>query len=447
MMQTGATNSYSLDPLAAFGVGFEDLPILISDGMGVESATIVTKLADNPDLLPGFSWDRAIVITAQTGGEYESTRRLRQNYILPMLRDLGVRTVQVARAGAKEEDGVIVLDDTREPYTVYIEGAYTLEQELRKAGVVPAYGGEHICSIKSKAVPIETWRSQEFGEQPYRHIFGYSAKEQSRIASSTAAVVKRNNKALKSGHLRPHRMLLGYNAQEQSRIINSRRHDRSFCICEYPLDFWGMDRGDCIEYLHDRFGVIWRKSACRFCIFCAVGQDSLARWREEARGAGESMFTEYIALCLNPRSTLFRSGSMYSFIERDGNDEALAHFQHKLEASSYALYEVRRLYYAKGRADRAVERLANGTRLEMDREWESRSQGLALKEQHGIAYAYVQEREPDSYPAFEHFLVVAPDEVDSKTRYGFDKFDAKWNSLNPLYAESNGQGELFALAA
>src|SRR5215207_7266962 len=49
-------NSYELDPLAAFGVGFDELPILISDGMGVESATIIAKLADDPGLLPGFSW-------------------------------------------------------------------------------------------------------------------------------------------------------------------------------------------------------------------------------------------------------------------------------------------------------------------------------------------------------------------------------------------------------
>lgn len=438
-------NSYELDPLAAFGVGFDELPILISDGMGVESATIIAKLADDPGLLPGFSWERAIVITAQTGGEYESTRQLRQKYILPILRDLGVRTVQVARAGAHEEDGVVILDDTREPYTAYIEGAYTLERELRTAGVVPAFGGEHICSLKSKVAPIETWRSQEFGGNAYRHIFGYSSGEQGRISNSTGAVIKRNNKALKAGALRPHRMFLGYNAGEQPRIIKARRYNNCYCIPEYPLDYFGMDRGDCFDYLLDRFRVVWKKSACRFCVFCAVGRDSLERWREEARGAAESMFTEHIALCINPRNTLFRKGSMYSFVEADGNEEALAHFYQKLETTTYGLYEVRRLYYAKGKADRAVEKLAQGTREEMDREWEARSAGLTLREEHGIGYAYVQEREPDTYPAFEHFFVVAPDEVETKTRYGFEKFNAKWEALNPLHGRR--QGDLFAAAA
>ena len=282
-MATAASqfNSCALDPLASFGVGFDELPILISDGMGVESATIIARLADDPELLPGFSWERAIVITAQTGGEYESTRRLRQNHILPLLRDLGVRTVQVARAGAREEDGVVVLDDTREPYTVHIEGAYTLERELRRSGVVPAFGGEHVCSIKSKAVPIETWRAHEFGTGAYRHVFGYSAGEQGRIEKATGAIIRGNNKSLKAGLVRPHRMFLGYNSREQSRIAKARSYRSSYCVPEYPLDVLGMDRGDCLEYLLDRFGVVWKKSACRFCVFCAVGRESLERWRED----------------------------------------------------------------------------------------------------------------------------------------------------------------------
>ncbi|HEX8096919.1 MAG TPA: hypothetical protein VF507_02730 [Pyrinomonadaceae bacterium] len=421
-------NSYSLDPLKAFGVGFEDLPILISDGMGVESATIVAKLADDPGLLPGFSWERAIVITAQTGGEYKSTKRLRERHILPILRDLGVRTVQVARHGPKEEDGITVLDDTPEPYTVYIQGDYTLEQELRTSGIVPSFGGVHTCSIKSKAVPIETWRFNEFGAKPYRHVFGYSSQEQGRMTDADRAVIKRNDKALS---IIPHRMFLGYNSSEQKRIKEARSYDTEYCINEYPLGAWGMDRGACIEYLLDRFGVVWKKSACRFCVFCKVNEDSLRRWREECEGAGESLFTEYISLCMNPRGTLFRNGSMYSFIERDGNEGAMAHFYDLLDRSRWGLFEVRRIYSKKGKAMRAVEKLREGTRTEMERLFEQESKGLTLKEEHGIGYAYVQEREAEVYPAFEHFKVVAPADVNSKTHFGFDHFNAKWNALNP----------------
>lgn len=421
-------NSYAFDPLAAFGKPFEELPILISDGMGVESAAIIAKLADNPGLLPGFSWERAIVVTAQTGGEYESTRHLRERYILPIFRDFGVRTVQVARRGPKQEDGITVLDDTTEPYTVYIEGDYTLERELRTSGVVPAFGGDHLCSMKSKGKVIDTWRAQEFGEGAFRQVWGYSAGEKGRIESSNQSVTARNDKALT---LAPHRLFLGYNAKEQKRITKAKQFATSYCIPEYPLDTWGMDRGDCLEYLLERFGVVFRKSACRFCVFCSVNDDAKARWREEAKGAGESMFTEYIALCMNPRSTLFSRGSMASIIEEDGNEEAQAHFEELLQKTKWGFYEVRRIYSKKGKAMRAVEKLAEGERLEMDRLWERESSGLTLREEHGIAYAYAQEREAETYPAFEHYYVVAPSDVDSKTQFGFDHFNAKWNAMNP----------------
>jgi hypothetical protein len=420
-------NSYTFDPLVAFGLTYEDLPILISDGMGVESATIIAKLADNPDLLPGFSWDRAIVITAQTGGEYKSTKRLREQHILPILRDLGVRTVQVARHGPKEEDGITVLDDTTEPYTVYIQGDYTLEQELRSSGVVPAFGGTHVCSIKTKAKVLETWRFNEFGARPYRHIFGYSSTEQSRMADANKAVIKSNDKALS---VQPHRMILGYNSSEKPRIEEARKYNTEYCINEYPLALWEMDRGDCLEYLQEKFGVVWKKSACRFCVFCSINEDAMQRWREEAEGAGESLYTEYLSLAMNPRSTLFRKGSMYSFIEADGDEAALSHFYALLDKADWGLFEVRRIYSKKGKAMRAVEKLHEGSRTEMSRLFEQYSQGLILKEEHEIGYAYIQERIEDTYPTFEHFLVVAPSDVNSKTRYGFDHFNTKWNALN-----------------
>jgi hypothetical protein len=97
---------------------------------------------------------------------------------------------------------------------------------------------------------------------------------------------------------------------------------------------------------------------------------------------------------------------------------------------------------------RAVEKLREGTRSEMEKLFEQESKGLTHKEEHGIGYAYAQEREEEVYPAFEHFKVVAPAYVNSKTRYGFDHFNAKWNAVNPggKYFPITGapQGELFA---
>jgi hypothetical protein len=58
---------------------------------------------------------------------------------------------------------------------------------------------------------------------------------------------------------------------------------------------------------------------------------------------------------------------------------------------------------------------------------------LASRSEHGISYAYEIERVMESYPAFESFYVCAPATVPSKTRYGFDWFDEKWNDLNPAH--------------
>lgn len=59
--------------------------------------------------------DELVVISAQTGDEYEDTRQLVETYILPLLRAHRVRYVQVARKDAVEADGIVVLDDTDVP--------------------------------------------------------------------------------------------------------------------------------------------------------------------------------------------------------------------------------------------------------------------------------------------------------------------------------------------
>ena len=71
-----------------------------------------------------------------------------ERHILPRMRAHHIRYVQVARAGHLEADGIIVLDDTREPRNVYLDGSYKLSQELRAAGTVPQFAGEHRCSLK-----------------------------------------------------------------------------------------------------------------------------------------------------------------------------------------------------------------------------------------------------------------------------------------------------------
>src|SRR5215213_2041702 len=158
----------------------KNLPVYLSYGLGVEGTAIILRWLDEKGSRD-FGLSDLTVITAQVGEEWDDTAEDVTNHILPRLRDQGIRYVQVARAGHLEEDGIEVLDDSRQPYVVYHQGAYKLSDELMLAGTVPQFGSVHTCSLKFKAWPIETWLEDELAGRPFRHFFGYNADETSRI--------------------------------------------------------------------------------------------------------------------------------------------------------------------------------------------------------------------------------------------------------------------------
>ena len=406
-----------------------ELPVFLSYGMGVESTAILLRWL-NDEVSRDFDLSRLTVITAQTGDEYDDTAEDVTRHILPRMRDAGLRFVQVARAGHLEEDGIEVLDDTRSPFVVYHQGAYKLSDELMLAGTVPQFGSVHTCSLKFKAWPIETWLEDELGGQPFRQFFGYNADETGRIERSEASTALRNARDARSAP-GAHRIVFGFNAEETRRIERGRQYDTPRRISEYPLKVWGWTRDVCLEYIKQIIGVIWKKSACLFCPFNALKADGIERMRSFPARVAHALLLEHISLSMNPRGTLYRDRSLRSVVEADENTEALSAFHELLDSREQALYRVRRIYSKKGKADRAVERVLTGTRAEIEREFLALSAGLVIRTAHGIKYAYEHERAADQYPAFESFYVQAPAAVPSKTRYGFDWFDAKWNALNP----------------
>src|SRR6266478_4390267 len=152
---------------------------VFSYGMGVESTALLLRLLEEPSCR-NFDIGELIVISAQTGDEWEDTGRDVERYILPRLRQHNVRYVQVGRGGHFERDGIFVLDDSRQPQRCIVAGHYKLSDELRAAGTVPQFGGEHRCSLKFKAFVIETWMNENIFD-PVRHTFGYNAEEQARV--------------------------------------------------------------------------------------------------------------------------------------------------------------------------------------------------------------------------------------------------------------------------
>jgi hypothetical protein len=146
-----------------------------------------------------------------------------------------------------------------------------------------------------------------------------------------------------------------------------------------------------------------------------------------------------MSLSLNPRGTLYPGRSLVQITEASGNRDAMNLFRSELDNTGWAVYRVRRLYYAakdkngkvhpgkKGTAIRAVERLSEAIprASALERLRELAHPAHEITEQRGITYAYRQ-RCGTVYPTREEFLVAAPAAVKTKARYGIEWFDRQW---------------------
>jgi len=121
-----------------------------------------------------------------------------ETYVLPMMRRHRIRFVQVARHGHREADGISILDDSREPIQVFLDGDYKLSDELKRNGTVLQYGGVHRCALKFKARVIEQWL--EANLRAAGHTMGLATTRKSDGESIRASTRFRN--ALPSGSMR-----------------------------------------------------------------------------------------------------------------------------------------------------------------------------------------------------------------------------------------------------
>ncbi|MGY1948469.1 hypothetical protein [Nocardia asiatica] len=182
---------FDIRALTTFGGGADNKPMLLvwSYGMGADSTggivrTILDPSFRHPCLLPDLS--NLIIVIAQTGDEFSSLATLVEGHMLPLLRAHNIRTVEVARAGPRNEDGIVVLQDTRQPVRLHSDakkhGFYALSDENRANAVQPQRSGKRKCTLKFKGWPMDTWRDRELGARPYLHAIGYNVEEENRIA-------------------------------------------------------------------------------------------------------------------------------------------------------------------------------------------------------------------------------------------------------------------------
>lgn len=399
---------------------------ILSWGMGVESTAILVRWLLEPEMRP-CALEELLVLTAQTGDEYADTGSLCERYILPLLRKERIRFVEVARRGHLEKDGIVVLADSRSPDLMHMDGAYKLSDELRAAGTVPQFGGEHRCSLKFKAFVIETWLRDRF-QHPARHAFGYSLEEPKRVAKSEQAIANR--------------VAFGFSTEELGRADRAASYDRPNRIGFYPLIEWGWSRQMCLDYLFSKLGVVWEKSACVYCPFNQLGPDALRRHKRHPVQVAQALHLELVSLTLNPRGMLYKKQSLHEYTDQNGDHEAIGLFRKQLSAQPWRIYRVRRIYGAKkdahgqqlldrkGQALRAVEH--HSEEVSMDRakqllEAEAGRIGAVLEMRRGIAYLY-HRRAGAEYPTREEYLVAGPAVVEVKARYGLEWFEEQWEA-------------------
>src|SRR5205823_1287922 len=102
----------------------------------------------------GVDTANMVVLHAVVGSEYDDTLRDSQRFILPLLRDRGVRLVQLARRGPKERDGIEVLDDTTRPRIMHHKGPWTHAQHNEVNGVTPQLSDRR-CSLQFKGFVLD----------------------------------------------------------------------------------------------------------------------------------------------------------------------------------------------------------------------------------------------------------------------------------------------------
>lgn len=380
------------------------IPVVLSLGMGLESLAILIRWLLDP-LSRDFALTDLIVISAQVGHESVLTKAFMEQIALPLMHRHQVRYIQAARAGPSEHAGVVLLDDSREPWICHTEGHYTLMDELRTNGTLPQYAsGKRLCSVKYKGFVLDQLLARLMGSRPFRHIIGFNHDEQERIARDQSFASK----------------------QKLNRMA------------EYPLLSWKWGRAECAAYLLAAVGEVPRKSACSCCPFpngvrgCGRSEDMLERYRAFPDDCAETLFLEYVAAALNPRMTLYPGGkSILQITQEEDNTAALSRFAERLAATTWALYRVRRIYYAPGRADRSVERINEGSQdtcqaaLETIATISSKMIECSGVGQHPRVYL----RRPGSdgpFPRLEEQFVLAPAVVIDKQR---ERFEATWRRL------------------
>ncbi|MHD0294319.1 hypothetical protein [Rhodococcus qingshengii] len=379
--------------------------VVLSYGLGEDSTAILLRWIEDPTSRD-FDLSDLVVITAMTGNEWESTRTAVETDVLPRLAAAGIRYIQVGRARrnvTKAGDGVVVLDDSRTPAQLHIDGDYTLWDEMVESGTIPQSGGARMCSVHAKGDVLDPVIAAITRGEPYRHVMGFEAGEQRRAVKDAT-----------------------YNTERRTG--------------DYPLIDWGWSRADAIAYTESVTGSSVGKSACFYCPFAfanrANRREVFARYAADPAVGARTLLMEHLALALNPAQGLVGGTRLIDLIRAEGMTDVLAAFDELLAEQEYAFYEVRRILRPRiadptklGNAARSLRIRTRGTRTllqgTLDRlaaQGEAQRKVKSIVGEDKIMRLYQYQRGA-TFPTVERFFVVAPALALAKEA---DNFDTWW---------------------
>ncbi|WP_410595416.1 hypothetical protein [Amycolatopsis sp. lyj-23] len=145
------------------------------------------------------------------------------------------------------------------------------------------------------------------------------------------------------------------------------------------------------------------------------------------------------ALCFNPRSKMFGRFGLHERLVEHHVGAVLAEFEHRLECARWTVYDIRRLFFARGNdlaregpAWRSTRARFTGTRA-ADGQWLRHHAGEPTDRD---ARVWLRGQAPSStYPRVEHFIGATLEGTSDKQRRSFDK---QWSAVTG--------GKLFDLA-
>ena len=438
-------------------------PVILSYGMGVDSSALLVRWLLEPKSRD-FELDDLVVVTAQTGDEFLETARQVNQHILPLLREAGVRFVQVARAGLHQTAGTRVLADSSRPERVELDGDYKLSDEMLTQGTVPQYAsGKRLCSIHGKGWPLDAVITA---------ILAGDRFDPGDVIPHTPEV-----------SLRRFRHVIGFNAEELVRVERDQSYSGSKGWAGreswYPLVEWGWGRESGEVYLQEIFGEQWLKSCCVYCPFTGAREAHIDRLKEYPDDATFALLMEHCSLAFNPNQAFYSqkpltrkhlerllsrppedltpyevtrltnvpwgSRSLWDTLREASEDGLLDLFERELASVTWGLYHLRRVV-GHGPSARSLELILGG--LERDHALGMLA-GLADQEQfevrmdRGQGRIWFRARIGDvgfatglddaavaglrRLRTTEEFIVATPDFAESKQRQGFER---RWEAAS-----------------